>query len=891
MEITNSNQLYAAPGKWIPPAWNQTQAEFPLHSLPDLFTDQVVQTPDAIAVQSGAQALTYAALNERSNQVAHCLQAHGIHSESHVAICLERSPDLIIAILGTLKAGGAYIPLDPAYPADRLNFMLADSNASVLITSGELYSKFAQFAGHVICIDMDWPDIQTYSTTNPTETISPHNLAYIIYTSGSTGQPKGVMVEQVGWANYVRSARETYGLRPGERVLQFASISWDTSAEEIFPCLTSGATLVLRTPEMVNSIPSFLQACADWKINVINIPTAFWHELATQLTNEDQAQMESLRVVIIGGERAHLEILTKWWDHAPTHIHLFNTYGQTECTAVTTCVELTPELTAQFIPVGKPVQNVRTYILDEHLAQVSIGQSGELYVGGAGLARGYFNQPDLTAQKFIPNPFEPAERLYKTGDLMRYWPDGNLEFIGRADNQVKLRGIRIEPGEVEGILLQHPAVKNAAVIGYPLGPSPEYLAAYVVLKPNISTPAVELRQWMTERVPTHLVPSVIVPLEALPLTPNGKLDRRALPEPGQVSIETSSDYAPPRDELELKLVHLWEQLLERKPIGIHDNFFEVGGHSLLVVRLMTQLEREFNKSLSMVLIFHAPTVAQMAAVLRDQGWKSTWSSLVPIRSQGDLPPLFCVHADGGAFFYARFGDYLSPRQPFYGLQARGLDGAEPPFTRVEDMAAHYLAEIRSIQPTGPYIISGFSMGGVVVYEMAQQLVAAGEEYPLVIFLDAPSPIYYEEQDTRVSGKLINLTRLSPRDQFQKLQLRLSQRFRWLRDEYLGRLLLKLNLPLTPALRIHRVRELNQRISDEYKPKPYPGPVTVLRASQQIRRAVPDPTLGWGQSVCGEITTYTIPGDHETIFHEPNVKVMAQTLQACIDQARAARTRQ
>lgn len=506
---------------------------------------------------------------------------------------------------------------------------------------------------------------------------------------------------------------------------------------------------------------------------------------------------------------------------------------------------------------------------------------------GIGLARGYWQQPDLTSDRFIPNPFnhDPSALLYKTGDLGRYWPDGNIEYIGRADFQVKIRGFRVELGEVQNVILKHPEVNQALVVSGATA-SGQRLIAYLVPQSGSKIDQSKLRTFAEERLPDYMIPAAWVTLDKFPLTPNGKMDRRALPSPREGMIESNASYTPPRDELEMRLVRLWEYLLERAPVGIHDNFFEVGGHSLLVVRLMTQLEREFNKSLSMALIFHAPTIAQMASVLRDQGWKPTWTSLVPIRPFGSLPPLFCVHADGGAFFYRRFADYLSPEQPFYGLQARGLDGVEPPFANVEDMAAHYIAEIRSIQPQGPHMISGFSMGGVVIYEMAQQLVASGEPNPIVIFIDAPSPIYYEEQDTRVSGKLTNLTKLSPRASIRRIKLRMGQRARWLFNEFLTRLLLRFNRPLTPALRIHRVREMNHRISDEYVPRPYDGPVVVLHASEQIRRATDDSTLGWGHYINGIITNYIIPGDHETIFLEPNVQIMAQTLQACIDLARA-----
>jgi thioesterase domain-containing protein/acyl carrier protein len=386
-----------------------------------------------------------------------------------------------------------------------------------------------------------------------------------------------------------------------------------------------------------------------------------------------------------------------------------------------------------------------------------------------------------------------------------------------------------------------------------------------------------------------MIPSTWVFLDKFPLTPSGKIDRNSLPSPTSNHIEAQQSFIAPRDELELRLAKLWEQLLEHAPIGINDNFFEVGGHSMLVVRLITKLEKEFDKSLSLALIFHAPTIAQMASVLRDQGWKPTWSSLVPIRSHGNLPPLFCVHADGGAFFYTRFADYLSPEQPFYGLQARGLDGTEPPFTSVEDMAKHYLKEIRSIQPHGPYIIGGFSMGGVVIYEMAQQLVSNGEDAPLLIFIDAPSPSYFAEEDKSVMGKLTKLTHLTLQSRIQTIRVRLGQRYRWLKDNILINIYLLFNRPLTPTLRIHHVRETNRFISDKYEPKPYSGKITVLHASEQIRRISPDPTLGWGQYVSGKISDHIVPGNHETILHEPNVQVLAKTLQTCIDHALSDRS--
>ncbi len=542
MEALQKGQKAKTEGQKILTQWNQTESEFDNCSLPALFTMQVARTPDAIAVQFGTQTLTYVELNERANQMAHWLQSHKVIPDSHVAVSLDRSLDLVIAILGILKAGCAYVPLDPAYPTERLNFILNDSNSVALVTTTVYRKKFSQYAGHLINMDMDRPEIQKQVIVNPAISISPHSLVYIIYTSGSTGQPKGVMVEHYGWANYVKSSHETYQLQAGEHVLQFSSISWDTSVEEIFPCLTSGATLVLRPDDMIDSIPHFIETCVSMKVSVLLLPTAFWHELVGQCYSQHLTLPSSLRVVAIGGERAQWEVLSKWWDCRPAQTHLFNTYGQTECTAVTTCVEITPEITSTAIPIGKPVHNVRTYVLDEALIPVPVGQPGELFVGGTGVARGYLNQPELTAQKFIPDPFgKPGQRLYRTGDLVRYWQDGNLEFVGRVDQQVKIRGIRIEPGEIEAVLLQHPEVIGAVVVGHPTGPNPEYLAGYVVLRTGSYTGPADLRAWLKERIPNHLVPTVVLQLDVIPLTPNGKLDRSVLPVPDFSNQTTEED--------------------------------------------------------------------------------------------------------------------------------------------------------------------------------------------------------------------------------------------------------------------------------------------------------------------------------------------------------------
>lgn len=502
-----------------------------------LFEAQAGLTPEAIAVialpTSPKEAaaipaqLTYRELNRRANQLAHHLQKLGVEPETLVGLCVERSPEMVVGLLGILKAGGAYVPLDPAYPKDRLAFMLTDTQAPLLLTQTRLKSALPEPAARIICLDSDWAAIAQESEANPTSRVTSGNLAYVMYTSGSTGQPKGVMIEHDALAGYAETAQIQYGLRATERMLQFSSISFDISVEEIFPSLVCGATLVLRTEAILASAAVFLHFCQEWAINVVSLPTAFWHELAAGVVSEKLTLPPSLRLVILGGERALPERVVAWQKQVGSQVQLMNTYGPTEATVVASLYQV-PTIKAEGeIPIGQPIRNVQIYLLDSHLQPVPAGTPGELHIGGPGLARGYWRRPDLTAEKFIPNPFRDFEfviadfgllqanpkstpgravqnlkssRLYKTGDLARSLPNGNLEFVGRVDNQVKVRGFRIEPQEIEAVLRQHPAVQESVVVAHDDAPNQKRLVAYVVQNPDYQGSAEQVAQWQARQV-------------------------------------------------------------------------------------------------------------------------------------------------------------------------------------------------------------------------------------------------------------------------------------------------------------------------------------------------------------------------------------------------------
>jgi amino acid adenylation domain-containing protein len=526
---------------------------------------------------------------------------------------------MIIALLGILKAGGAYLPLDPQYPQERLAGMLADSHASVLLTQNRLVDSFPKYHGKLICLDTVWPIIAQESIVTPECGVTADNPAYIIYTSGSTGKPKGVMVEHRALVNFTEAARVNYAITSNDRVLQFASIGFDASAEEIYPCLTQGATLVLRTDEMLSSAATFWQSCSDSGLTVLDLPTAYWHQLAGDMLTAEPLFPETLRLVIIGGEKARHELLATWLEYAPDTIRLVNTYGPTEATVVATTCELSAEAALQSVPIGHPISNVEAYVLNQHLQPVSIGAPGELYLGGSGLARGYLNNPDLTAEKFIPHPFTdiPGDRLYRTGDLTSFRSDGTIEYLGRRDHQVKLRGFRIELGEIEAVLRRQTGVREAVVLCREDNPVEKQLVAYVVYSGDTLT-SDALRNTLKQTLPAHMIPSAFVALEELPLLPNGKVDRRHLPEPDWSGARQA--YVAPRSPVEETLVEIWQDVLKAESIGVHDNFFELGGHSLLATRVVSRMQQEFHVHLKLMDFFKTPTVAELAEDLEGLLW-------------------------------------------------------------------------------------------------------------------------------------------------------------------------------------------------------------------------------------------------------------------------------
>ena len=860
--------------------WNDTRADYPKDKcVHQLVEEQVERTPDAVAVVHENRQLTYRELNQRANQMAHYLRRCGVGPETRVGICLERSLEMAVALLGILKAGGTCVPLDPKYPNERLAYMREDAQAPVLLTQPGLLPGFTKAGCEVICLTPNrWAIIGQESRENASNEVEPEGSAYIIYTSGSTGKPRGVVLTHGGLLNHNTAMVKLYDLTPADRVLQFSSISFDIAIEEIFPTWIAGAALVLKTDEMPLGGMGFLRWVRQRAITVLDLPTAFWHEWMHDLSDLRTPLPESLRLVIVGGEKASASAYAAWLKLGGDRVRWMNTYGPTETTVIATAYE--PKLTPgsddvpSEIPIGKPIANMKIHILDSRMQPVPIGVPGELVIGGAGVARGYLNRPELSAEKFIPDPFsnDSKARLYRTGDLARYTPDGNIEFRGRTDDQVKIRGFRIELGEIEAVLGQHPGVAEVVVLAREDTPGTKRLAAYVVPGPEAPTSS-ELRTYLKQKLPEYMVPPSYVMLAQMPLTPNGKVDKRALPAPVAPELVPQERFAAPKDAVESQLVKIWESVLGTRPISVKHNFFELGGHSLLAVRLMHRMEQALGKKLPLATLFQAPTIEQLAVLLRQDGWSPAWSSIVPVQPRGSKPPFFLVHGLGGAVLMFRdLARHLAPDQPVYALQAQGIDGKHPCHTRIEDMAAHYIKEVRTIQAEGPYFLGGLSFGGTVAFEMARQFHAQDQGVALLALLDT-----FPGRPETKGSLLVKLFRLPAKQRMDYISRKLTT-YR----NNIGRRIGRLWLPG----HLKNLQSANIQASQTYEMQPYYGPVTLFLPSKKSLRSAEDPQGGWGEWAAGGLEVHNVPGDHLGMMVDPNARHLAEKLRACLEKAQS-----
>ena len=842
-------------------------------TIQGLVEAQVARTPDAVAIVAGSETLTYREVNARANRLARHLRSVGVGPERVVGVCLYRSPRLVVALLAVLKAGGAYVPLDPSQPSERIRVQLADSGARVALTETSLAERLGPDPERIIRVDDEpapWADLPDGDLA---PTAGPDALAIILYTSGSTGRPKGVLCAQRELVNYLAFAVETFGYGPADIVVPRASIAFDASVRELFGTLAAGARMVLLDDRSVRDPAALLAGAQAAGATVLNVVPSLLRVMA-DVAELSRGPIMSLRLLHIGGEPLFGADVRRALAHVAPRAQLVNQYGPTECSINASYHLIRPgDETRAAVPIGVPVWNATLYVLDRHGTPVPLGIPGELWVGGVCVARGYHADPELTAARFVPDPFDPTPdaRMYRTGDVVCRRGDGSLEVIGRTDFQVKLRGNRVEPEEIEAVIRRWPGVQDVAVTPWPAGTRDADLAAYIVPTAGQRVEAAAVRGHVRAILPVYMVPRYIDVLSALPLTTAGKVDRRALPPPGR-AVTAGEAYVEPGSLLEWQIAAIWEDLLDTRPIGATDDFFELGGHSLLAVRMMHAVEQAYGRRLPLPLLFEAPTVRHLANALLDGGSITLRSLITPVRREGTRPPFFFLHGDaeGGGLHCRKLADALGREQPFYAVHPPSLVERELP-TSVEAMAADYVREIRAIQPQGPFRVGGFCNGGVVAFEIARQLASAGETVEALILLDA-------------SGRNVRLRPLRVIVRFAALVGRLdaaaeAKVFGWLGTRLLDLPGTAREIKWAIARFIERRRgitdppvadsarraaqppevEAYRSIVRAYVPGRYHGRVTVL-VPERRRRERPDL---WWSAIARDVDVRIVPGDHLT----------------------------
>ena len=843
----------------------------------ELIAAQAEATPDAIALEASGRRFTYSQLNASANQLARFLRAKGVGPEVLVGLCLKRSPELIVAMLGILKAGGAYLPLDPNNPAERQAFELRDSGAEILVTTEALAKTLPVDGRTVVRYDSDWPQIAPGIRANIEPAPRPGDPAYVIYTSGSTGTPKGVVVTHAGLTNYLSWAVKEYGKAAQRSSLLHSSISFDLTVTALYtPLLVGGRVEVLPDEAGVEEVMHTLRQPGVH--GLVKITPAHLELLSRQLRAEEAAG--KVELFVIGGENLLSESLRFWREVSPS-TRLINEYGPTE-TVVGCCVyevQAGDPFTGS-VPIGKAIDNTQLHVLDEQLKPMPAGVTGELYIGGAGVARGYLNRPELTRERFLSDPFstQPGARMYKTGDMARFREDGTLEYLGRVDNQVKIRGYRVELNEVEAVVASHASVRQCVAVAREDVPGRKQLVGYVVLRDGQAITSKELREFLRRKLPEYMVPTHYVFLDAFPLTQNGKVDRRALPAPHKTVSRV--EFIPPRNASESKLAAIWTELLGVSPVSVTDNFLDLGGDSLLVATLLVRIEQLFDKQLSMATLFQAPTVRQLAVMLENPVGSA--SQVIPVQPAGSLPPFFCI---GAGPLFRPLALRLGADRPFLSLMPTLLPLEQLyAANQLEQIATHMVKSVLDTQKAGPYYIGGWSASGVVAYEVARQLMENGHEVALLAMFDTANPTFQRSAakatwlDSRVQKIrywLAELGQLKLKDAPAYLADKLKELDRRIGSAGLQvRHRIRQSLPSAPAESPEEIIALAVR---SYRPLPYSGRVVYFKAAERPSGHRWDLSHGWRDIVAGEFQVHEVPGDHRSIFLEPNVEALANTM--------------
>lgn len=860
-------------------------------SIQTVFEQRAAQYPDRTAIVSPLGNWSYAQLDRYANTVAVRLYKEQVQHGSLVGVCAASSPEIIGVLLGVLKAGAAYVPLATSYPDERLRYMLTDTEPGVVIVDETGLAKLAGM--HTSATLLPVQDLIGQSGARNEVAVQASDLAYIMYTSGSSGRPKGVMIEHRGILRLVCDPNYIT-FSPHNRFLQLAPLSFDASTFEIWAALLNGASLVVL-PTQTPALSEIAEALDSFRVDTLWLTSGLFNAFVDECPHA----FRNVARLLAGGDILSPVHVRKALDRMPDDACIINGYGPTENTTFTCCYAMRkPDVIRDPIPIGRPISGTQVYIVDEYFQQVRPGETGEILIGGEGLARGYWKDPVLTSSKFIANPFpdEPSGNLYRSGDLGRVGATGNVEFLGRVDLQLKIRGFRVEPSEIEATIYGLESVASAAVIGTNSPTGDKRLSCFFVPRSGSSVTATDLEFYLTSRLPAYMLPGEFIVLPELPLDANGKIDRKGLSDRRNSGAKVHSGRANSPGTLELQLAEMLRKLLRIPAVDPNDDIFQIGGHSLLAARFLSQIEERFGRRLPLTVMLQARTIRALAAIIKDENWAVPWSSLVPLRESGSSVPLFLVHAIGGNILtYRDLAVGLAAEQPVYALQAQGLDGTSPVASSVEEMAAHYIRAMRSVQQEGPYYLGGFSAGGVVAFEMACQLESAGSSVALLILLDTTTepPLVSLVQH----GRFVEASRRFGR--FARWNLWYLRRSGFIdfarkktRNFRMNFRIACFNARRSLAKRMRTASTHRLAVEDaflfalgQYRPGTFSGNAVLFRAVDSGCFSS-DPALGWREVVKGTLDIREIPGTHDDLFAGVVNQTLVGELQRALNRARA-----
>ncbi|WP_377863492.1 amino acid adenylation domain-containing protein [Bacillus sp. R86525] len=870
--------------KKVVETWNEkNDINYSNLCIHEWFEKQVENRPDSIAIVSTKESISYQQLNERANQLAHFLRENGVTTEVKVGICVERTIEMLVGIIGILKAGGTYVPIDSNYPEERKQYILQDSNAQLLLTNEHLVDSFHEdLEIEILTFEKDRKIIKQKSTSNIKNISNPSNLAYIIYTSGSTGKPKGVMVSHSNVTRLFLNTEKCYQFNSDDKWTLFHSFAFDFSVWEIWGALLYGGQLVIVPYWTARSIDEFYELVAKQKITVLNqTPSAFYQFIEA----DKELNMElSLRTVIFGGESLETNKLNNWFNkHGDCKPALVNMYGITETTVHVTHQPINHSQTNEKNMIGKRISDLELYILDENMEPVPIGVVGEIHVGGAGVARGYNNRPRLTAEKFVPNIFskEKGSRLYKTGDLARFLDSGGLEYLGRIDHQVKIRGFRIELEEIQRVMEEYPLIQQTVVVVHTNEDNDIRIVAYFTLENGQSLDLGALKDYLKNIIPNYMIPSWFIEMKKFPLSQNGKIDKKRLPNPSNETRISKHEMVLPRTEIEMMLSDIWKETLKISKVSVKDNFFELGGNSFSAIQFIRKVEALLGKTVSTAAIFQYPTIEGIAKMLEKESNNNENDVIVELHPSENKQTLSLVHPVGGNIFcYTGLLKLLEPNYQVYGFKAPGIDGNEKPITSIRELAKRYVSELLLTNRT-EHTILGWSMGGIVAFEMGIQIYDQLGYAPKIIMIDSWSK---DISSMEYSGEIIFKMFIEDLQKSSGAEIYLNQMDQGMNElerlNYVLTVIRKAGIFSTEFKVEHLkymldVYSANLNALNGYVPtKRYPGEIVVLRAENGDNQ---DKTLGWKDWSQQEVSVKTIPGDHYTIFNKPGINILADEI--------------